>query len=139
MNWAKIMTSLNVFVYQASNGRLGSRMGRQSMLVLHTIGRKTGKRHAATLAYYRDGVAYLVVGSNWGKEQHPAWYLNLMHEPRTTIQVKDTVIQVEAQDVTQEEEYRRLWEFIARQNSQYTHYQKGINRRIPIVRLLPVP
>jgi len=63
-NWIKLFTSANAFLFQATKGRLGNRMGGQSVLLLHTIGRKSGKAYTTPLSYYRDGNAYLVVASN---------------------------------------------------------------------------
>ncbi len=137
MNWTKYLTSANVLVYKLSNGRVGSRLGKQSVLLLNTTGRRTGKHYSTSLSYYRDGETYLLVASNWGKESNPAWYLNLMQQPRTTIQVGSQIIPVEAHTVTPEE-YGRLWDLIAGKNKQYNQYQMGMKRRIPIVRLVPL-
>ncbi len=127
----------NAFVFQLTKGRLGSRMGKQSVLLLHTVGRKSGKAYTTPLSYYRDGQNYLVVASNWGKEEPPDWFRNLMQSPRTTIQVQDKAIAVEARQA-EGQEYGRLWQVVTRQNSQYLEYQKGMSRRIPIVILTPL-
>jgi deazaflavin-dependent oxidoreductase (nitroreductase family) len=135
-DWNKFFARVNVFIYQITKGRLGNRMGRQSVLLLHTNGRKSGKSYVTSLSFYRYGNTYLVVASNWGKEYHPDWFHNLMKHPYTTIQVGPTTLQVEARQA-EEEEYQRLWEMIVRKNDQYIHYQKGLKRRIPIVILTP--
>ncbi len=135
-DWNKVFTEVNVFIYQISKGRLGNRMGRQSVLLLNTTGRKSGKQHVTSLSYYKDGNSYLVVASNWGKKTHPDWSLNLLKTPQTTIQVGPKLIQVEARQA-QEEDYLRLWELISLKNNQYIQYQKGLQRKIPIVILTP--
>jgi deazaflavin-dependent oxidoreductase (nitroreductase family) len=134
----KVFTRANAFLLQITNGRLGSSMGKQSVLLLHTLGRKSGKSYSTPLSYYRDGKIYLIVASNWGKEDPPDWFRNLMQHSRTTIQVKGATLQVEARQA-EGEEYQRLWEVVTRQNSQYLEYQKALTRRIPIVILTPVP
>jgi deazaflavin-dependent oxidoreductase (nitroreductase family) len=136
-NWFEVFTKIHIFIYQISKGRLGSRLGKQSMLLLNTIGRKTGKRRSTTLAYFRDGERYLVVGSNWGKENHPGWYFNLINHSHTAIQVGSNIINVEAQPALGEE-YQRLWQLVTAQNEQYIHYQKTTRRSIPIVILTPI-
>ena len=136
-NWIKFFTTANVFVYRITKGHLGNRMGGQSVLLLHTLGRKSGKNYATSLSYYRDGDAYLVVASNWGKEYHPDWFYNLMVHPRTNIQVEATSILVDAHQA-QGAEYKRLWELVTRQNRQYLQYQKGLKRKIPIMILTPM-
>ncbi|HEX9091167.1 MAG TPA: nitroreductase/quinone reductase family protein, partial [Anaerolineales bacterium] len=98
-----IFTRLHVLIYQVSHGHLGSQLGRQSMLLLYTIGRQSGKKRVTTLAYYRDGSNYLIVGSNWGKENQPAWFHNLVLQPRATIQVGPKTITVLARRAQGEE------------------------------------
>jgi deazaflavin-dependent oxidoreductase (nitroreductase family) len=135
-NLTKAFGKMNAFLYQVTNGRLGSKMGRQSVLLLHTLGRKSGKPFTTPLSFYRDGGNYLIVASNWGKEVHPDWFLNLERHPRTTIQVKNTTLQVEAH-LAEGDEYQRLWEAVTRQNTSYLAYQKKLTRRIPIIILIP--
>lgn len=135
-NWNNLFARANVFVYRITKGRLGNKLGKQSVLLLHTIGRKSGRSFFSTLSFYRDGNSYLVVASNWGKESNPDWLLNLMQEPRTNIQVNATTITVEAR-LAEGEEYLRLWELVTRQNSQYIRYQTGLKRKIAIVVLSP--
>ena len=134
--FTKVFPKANAFFYRLTNGWLGSRMGKQSVLLLHTIGRKSGNSYVTPLSYYRDGGNYLIVGSNWGKENPPDWFLNLTQHPHTTIQVKGTPLQVEAHQAD-DEEYRRLWEIVTRKNSQYLEYQKTTTRQIPIMILTP--
>ncbi len=99
----RFITSINVFIFRVSNGRLGNRLGMQSVLLLHTIGGKSGEPHTTTLSYYRYGNTYVVVASNWGRENHPGWFYNLMQHPRTTIQERTHTIQVEARQAQGEE------------------------------------
>ena len=70
--WIKVLMAMNVFMYRLTRGALGSKMAGQSVLLLHTIGRKSGKAFTIPLNYYRDGEDYMIVASNWGKEYHPA-------------------------------------------------------------------
>lgn len=137
-SWIKIFTDLNVLIFKTTRGRLGSQLGKQSVLLLNTVGRKTGKNHTATLSYYRDGNSYLLVATNWGKESDPGWFYNLMQSPRTTIQVGASTIQVEAR-TAEGDEYKRLWQLVTRKNKQYIRYQKRMLRQIPIVILTPMP
>lgn len=135
--WTRLFTRLHAFIYRLTRGFLGYRVGKQSVLLLKTVGRRTGINHTTTLSYYRDEKNYLVVASNWGMESHPDWYLNLIKEPCTTIQIKEKILQVDAR-LAQGEEYARLWQLVTSQNDQYIRYQEGIKRRIPIVILTPI-
>ena len=134
--WIKIFTAINAFVFRKTKGRLGNKMGKQSVLLLHTVGRKSGKAYTTPLSFYRDGNNYLVVASNWGKENNPSWYQNLLQKSHTSIQVGSATIFVEARPA-KGEEYPRLWELVTRQNEQYLKYQKELSRQIPIMVLIP--
>ncbi len=134
--WIKLFTSAHIFIYRVTNGWVGSQLGRQSMLLLTTKGRKSGKTYTTSLSYYRDGERYLIAGSNWGKESQPDWYYNLLKQPRTTIQVRSSMIAVEAKPA-QDDEYQRLWQLVTAKNGQFSSYQEAMERRIPIVVLTP--
>jgi deazaflavin-dependent oxidoreductase (nitroreductase family) len=134
--WTKTFIRVNAFVYQKTNGRLGSRLGKQSVLLLHTTGRKSGKSFTTPLSFYRDGNSYLLVASNWGKENNPNWFKNLLEHPSTTIQVGAATIPVETRPA-QGDEYNRLWEIVTAKNEQYLKYQKSLARQIPIMILTP--
>lgn len=136
--WVKLLMVSNVFLYRLTGGRLGSRMAGQNVLLLHTTGRKSGKPYTTPTNYYRDGVNYLLVASNWGKDQHPAWFYNLIYQPVTTIQVKDKLIPVHARQASPAE-YDRLWTLVSGQNVYYVRYQQQTGRKIPVVILTPDP
>ncbi len=133
----KLFTRLNAYLVRATGGRLGGRLGAQSILVLTAAGRHSGQPRTAPLSYYRDGTRYLVVASNWGKPGYPNWLLNVRRQPRATILVNGQSVSVLASEATGDE-YARLWELVTRQNGQYLAYQKKTARQIPVVILAPV-
>ena len=130
------MVGFHATLFRITGGRFGRKMGGQSVLLLHSTGRKSGKAYANMLSYYRDGGNYLVVGSNWGRENDPDWYLNLMANPQTEIQVEEKTISVEA-SAAEGAEYERLWDFVSARNRYYPQKQKELARQIPIVILTP--
>jgi len=132
----KIFTTLNVLIYRLTGGILGSQMGGQSMLLLSTTGRKSGKIHVIAISYFRDGNHYILVASNWGKSHHPAWYHNLISQPLAEIQVKARKIRVCARPAAIEE-YERLWNYVNTKNPVYNRYQRNTYRKIPIMILEP--
>jgi deazaflavin-dependent oxidoreductase (nitroreductase family) len=135
--WIKVLMALNVFFYRLTNGRLGSTMSGQSVLLLHTTGRKSGKAYITPTNYFRHGEDYILVASNWGKDKHPAWFLNLRRLKTATIQVKNQTLKVNAREAAGEE-YGRLWQFVTSKNPYYLRYQKQTKRKISVVVLTPV-
>jgi deazaflavin-dependent oxidoreductase (nitroreductase family) len=132
----KLLMAGNTFVYRLTGGALGSRMGGQSVLLLHSVGRKSGKQYTTPVNFYRDGENYILVASNWGGASHPSWYFNLKQQPDTTIQVGRQELPVKASQASGAD-YERLWQYVTRQNPFYTRYQSQTTRRIPIVILTP--
>ena len=135
--FTKLFMAMNTFAIRLTKGRIGGQLGTQTVLLLHNVGRKSGKRFVTPIAYfYLDGF-YFLVGSNWGKDQNAAWFHNLMAQPRTIIEVKGKAIPV---DATQAEgqEYDRLWEYATQHHPPYLHYKEMTKRHIPILVLKPI-
>jgi F420H(2)-dependent quinone reductase len=128
----KLFTDFNAFLLRISRGRIGSKLGTQTILLLETIGRKTGQLREIPVAYFFHEGKYLIVASNWGKEKNADWYLNLLKNPRAKLTVNGKTIHTEAHD-TQGDEYARLWDFATEKHPPYLNYQKMTSRRIPIV------
>jgi deazaflavin-dependent oxidoreductase (nitroreductase family) len=124
--------TLNTFFIRASGGRIGTQLGSQKILILHTVGRKSGKKYTTPIAYFYKDDFYFVVASNWGKPVQAGWFHNLLSAPRTIIEVGGKQISVEAREALGEE-YDRLWNYAVERHRQYLDYQKITNRRIPII------
>jgi len=123
-------------MYEASDGRVGARSSQGPMLLLTTIGRRTGQPRTNPLLFMRDDDNFVVVASNGGRAEPPAWYLNLQAEPKATVRDGrrrfDVVAEMPADD-EREELWRRLDEFYAG----WSHYQTLTDRELPVVRLRP--
>ena len=133
----KWFTVINSFLLRVSKGRLGSKLGTQTILLLHTIGRKSGQERVTPIAYFDYEGKYLLVASNWGRDKQADWFLNLQAQPRAEIEVHGQVIKVQTHSA-QGPEYDRLWKFATRRHPPYLDYQKMTSRRIPVVVLEPV-
>ena len=129
--------SLNTFAIRLSHGRIGSRLGTQTILLLHSRGHKSGKQFVTPIAYFFLDGFYFLIGSNWGKEHNAGWYYNLLAQPRTTIEVKGRTISVQAEPA-EGLQYDRLWEYAVQHHPPYLHYKEMTQRHIPIVLLKPV-
>jgi deazaflavin-dependent oxidoreductase (nitroreductase family) len=132
----KLFMALNTFAIRLSRGRIGNQLGTQTILLLHTVGRKSGRPHITPIAYFYTNGYYLLIGSNWGKSHNAAWYYNLLARPRTTIEVKGRQIPVTARQA-ENTEYDRLWDYAIQHHPPYLHYKEMTKRRIPILILQP--
>jgi deazaflavin-dependent oxidoreductase (nitroreductase family) len=133
----KWFMAINTFLIRISGGRIGSNLGTQTILLLHTLGRKSGKSYVTPIAYFQHEGYYLIVASNWGKDKQADWFLNLMDQPHTTIEVKGKTIPVEMHEALGDE-YARLWKFATEKHPPYLNYKKMTSRHIPIVVLQPI-
>jgi F420H(2)-dependent quinone reductase len=133
----KIFMAMNTFAIRLSRGRIGSQLGTQTILLLHSVGRKSGRRFVTPIAYFFTDGFYFLIGSNWGKDAQAAWYYNLKAHPSTTIEVKGKKIAVHVEEA-QGGEYDRLWQYAVEHHPPYLHYKEMTKRHIPIVLLKPV-
>ncbi|MFU8870337.1 nitroreductase family deazaflavin-dependent oxidoreductase [Micromonospora sp. SL4-19] len=101
-------------------------------LLLTTRGRRSGQLRRTALIYGRDGDDYLVVGSQGGAPQHPAWYLNLLADPQARVQVGAETFAARARTATAEEK-PRMWRTMTAIWPAYDQYQAQTDRDIPVV------
>jgi deazaflavin-dependent oxidoreductase (nitroreductase family) len=101
MRLAPVILSLDRLLHRVSRGRLTlvGLAGLPSLRLL-TTGRKTGLTRSSNLLYTPYGDRYVLVGSGWGRPQHPAWTVNLMANPDATIVVRGRAVPVTAHRVT---------------------------------------
>jgi len=133
----KVFMSLNILAIRLSHGRLGSRLGTQTILLLHSRGHRSGKLYVTPVAFFYTGGFYFLVGSNWGKEQNAGWYYNLLSEPRTVIEVRGRKISVEVHPA-EGPQYDQLWAYAVQHHPPYLHYKEMTKRHIPIMILNPL-
>ncbi len=107
------------------------------MLLLDHVGAKSGTGRTTPLGYIRDGDSFVVVASKAGNPKHPAWYHNLLANPKTTVQVGGDEIVVNAR-VADSEERSRLWPKVVEVYEGYAGYQERTDREIPLVILDPI-
>jgi deazaflavin-dependent oxidoreductase (nitroreductase family) len=128
----------HVRVYRETDGEYGHdwRNG-SSILLLTTAGRRSGEPRTNALIYGRAGDDFLIVASNGGSDQPPAWYVNLREEPEVDVQVLDRRFRARARDATPEER-PAMWVEMTRHWPDYDAYQERTEREIPVVVLEPI-
>lgn len=128
----RILGGVHKRVYRVTGGKIGGRIGKLPVLLLTTIGRKSGQPRTQPLAYTRAGDGYAVIASKGGAPQHPLWYLNLRANPLAEVTVGRQTRKVRARDA-EGEERERLWHAIADLYPGYDRYAQKTSRRIPVV------
>jgi deazaflavin-dependent oxidoreductase (nitroreductase family) len=115
-----------------SRGRLSSALVTPELLLVHT-GSKTGRRRTTPLTYFTDAGRAIVVASNYGSSRHPAWYYNVLAQPRVTISAGGHTGTFIANE-TSGAERDRLWKLATAFIPSYAQYEVlAGDRTIPVL------
>lgn len=135
----KVSSRLNARIYRLTRGRVGGtwRIGAglrkpAPVCLLTTTGRKSGRPRTAPLIYLRDGDRFVVVASQGGLANNPAWYLNLSADPAVTIEVDGTEHALTARTAGADEK-AALWPRLVEVYADFDTYESWTERDIPVV------
>ena len=132
-DWSRNQTEL----YEATNGQEGGDLRGRPIIVLTSVGAKTGKiRKTALMRVEHDGV-YAVVASLGGAPKHPVWYHNLKANPHVELRDGATKRDYLAREVTSDEK-AEWWERAVETWPDYAKYQQKTDRVIPVFVLEPM-
>ena len=131
----KLFVQGHVWLYRSSGGRLGASMRGRKILLLTTVGNKSGQPRTVPVVPYFDGGETYVMASMGGAPQHPAWYKNLRANPDVGVQLGPEKWRARAIAVEEGPERDHLWKSIAAQMPDFGKYQEKTTRTIPVVRL----
>ena len=118
--------------FRANNGKVGGHFKGKTLLLLHTIGAKSGEERVNPTAYVRAGECFAIIASNSGAANHPAWYHNLLANPLATIEVGTDLFQAQAR-IAEEPERTRLYDKMAEMMPAFDLYRREATREIPVV------
>ena len=131
------LLSIYQWLFEKTDGRF-TWLGGLPVLLLRTIGRKSGAERTAALVYLKDGDTFVVVASNGGSDKPPGWLFNIQTRPEVGVQIGRQRMRMRAR-VADAPERARLWPLVNRNNSnRYDAYQAKTKREIPLVVLAPV-
>jgi deazaflavin-dependent oxidoreductase (nitroreductase family) len=122
----------HVRVYRETGGQRGYHWRGANILLLTTLGRRSGEPRTMPLIHRTDRDRWVVVASKGGWSHDPLWFQNLQANPDATIQVRDEEIPVHA-SVASGEERARLWSLMSEVWPDYDRYQQRTEREIPVV------
>jgi deazaflavin-dependent oxidoreductase (nitroreductase family) len=117
--------------------RTGGRTMGMNVLILRTVGRKSGQERATPVAWFPGtGASWLVAASANGAPGHPAWYLNLAaHPEEVEIEVQGRTVAVTAEELHGAER-EEAWAQIVAAVPRFGGYEQKTDRVIPVVRLV---
>lgn len=107
-------------------------MHRDRLVLLTTVGRRTGARRTTPMMFHRDGDRLLVIASNMGAARHPDWYLNLVAQPRVTVELDGESYDGVAAPL-EGAERERSWAELKRTYPFFVDHEAATERAIPVV------
>lgn len=129
-----IIADFRTHAGQITKGRLAG----HNLVLLTTIGAKSGVRRTSPVGYTRDGDRYVLVGSNSGGPTHSAWVANVRAHPEVTVEVGTETFRARA-TVTKGAERRRLFDAHAAAIPIFVRYEQMTERELPVVVLERLP
>ena len=124
--------------YESSGGTRGTTMNGMPVVILTSMGAKSGKLRKTPLMRVTDGEEYAVVASLGGAPKHPVWYYNLKANPHVELQDGAVRRDYLAREVTGEEK-AAWWARAVETWPPYDDYQAKTTREIPVFVLEPMP
>jgi deazaflavin-dependent oxidoreductase (nitroreductase family) len=118
--------------FRENGGKVGGMFEGAPMIIVHHVGAKSGTERVTPLVYVREGERIFVFASKGGADDNPAWYHNLVANPKTTIEVGEETFDVTARVLTGAERD----EYFAKQVAVapgFGDYQRKTTRIIPVI------
>jgi len=134
----RLITTLHRFLYLATDGRLGGGTLGREFILLHHIGRKSGRAFITPLLCIEIAEGFAVMASNAGDPRFPSWWLNLERHPVTRVQHRRRKLVVRARKALGEER-QALWDRLMHAYPFFDSYEARAGRELPVVVLSVEP
>jgi len=118
--------------YRANAGVVSGPFAGRPLLLLTTIGAKSGQPRTSPLVYTTDGDRIVIIASKGGAPTSPDWYHNIVANPEVTIELGPEKFQARA-TIASGEERQRLYDAQAAIMPAFADYQQKTSRQIPVV------
>lgn len=123
--------------FRANAGKVGGPFAGKTLLLLHTIGAKSGQEHVNPTAYVQDADRFVIIASKGGAPTNPSWYYNILAHPLVTVEVGTETFQAQAAVAT-EPERTRLYNKMVDMMPGFAEYRQKTSRVIPVITLTRV-
>ena len=133
----RLGTAAHVALYRLTGGTIGGRIQHMPVLLLTTIGRKSGKQRTTPLVYLADGDDVVVVASNGGQGKLPNWWLNIRESKQAQIEIGRKHLHIRVQEAHSEER-QRIWVRVLAYGAGHKTYQERTSYPLPLVIFHPI-
>ncbi|MEU5692011.1 nitroreductase family deazaflavin-dependent oxidoreductase [Actinosynnema sp. NPDC020468] len=119
--------------FRANEGVVGGPFEGRNLLLLTTIGAKSGEERLSPLVYTRDGDRYVIAASYAGAPKNPAWFHNLVANPKVVVEVGTEKFEATASVVEDRAERDRLYAGMVEHAEGFAAYETKTDRLIPVI------
>jgi deazaflavin-dependent oxidoreductase (nitroreductase family) len=123
--------------FRANSGKVGGPFAGKTLLLLHTVGAKSGQERINPVAYVTDGDRLVIIASKGGAPTNPDWYYNILANPLVKVEVGTEQLQARAA-IASEPERTRLYNKMVEMMPGFAEYQRNTTRVIPVMTLTRV-
>jgi F420H(2)-dependent quinone reductase len=127
-----------VGLYESSGGTEGTTLHGRPVIIVTSLGARSGKIRKTPLMRVEHEGRYLLVASQGGAPKHPTWYFNLRHHPVIELQDGPVKQEMTVREITGDEK-AVWWERAVAAFPNYADYQRKTDREIPVFLAEPVP
>ncbi len=120
--------------FRANYGKVGGPFAGRTLLLLHTVGAKSGQERVNPVAYVTDGDRLVIIASKGGAPTNPDWYYNILAHPLVTVEAGTEKFQARAA-VASEPERTRLYDKMVEMMPGFDEYRRKTTRVIPVITL----
>lgn len=122
--------------FRANDGKVGGPFEGARLLLLHTMGAKTGQERVTPMMYRPVDGGYAVFASKAGAPTNPDWYHNLVANPSVQAEIGTQTLRLTAR-VAAHAEREPIWSAQKREYPGFEEYEEKTSRQIPVVILEP--
>ena len=123
--------------FRANSGNVGGQFAGKPLLLLHTVGAKSGQERINPVACVADGECLVIFASKAGAPTNPDWYHNILAHPLVTVEFGTEQFQAQA-SIASEPERTRLYHQMVAIMPGFAEYQQKTTRVIPVITLTRV-
>lgn len=120
--------------FRANEGRVGGHFENMTLLLLHTVGAKSGHPRLNPVATIADGERYVIIASKAGAATNPDWYHNIIANPEVRVELGTEMFEARA-EVVPEPERAELYQKVAAVYPRFADYERKTDRVIPVIAL----
>jgi deazaflavin-dependent oxidoreductase (nitroreductase family) len=124
--------------FRANGGQVSGQFAGAPLLLLHTVGAKTGQPRVNPMMYQKVDGGYAVFASKGGGPTNPDWYFNLLAHPQVQAEIGTGKVELVAR-VAVGEEWERIWSAQKTAYPGFADYERKTTRQIPVVVLEAAP